>query len=320
MQCNNNVQTNNLRTKGMNSGIGNNLKLPNFVAKKAHQTQQFTLKTPLKTPLLIPNLISKKTGIKYYNPVSPLVRNADKQINISEFLKDEGPDPWIYESNKKGNEIKITAITPLGTVSSVPTCKKNISRNQLMTPSRKMLQHIEKRDTNLYTLENAINDTEEFNSLLRATIYLDCDRDGKNYNYVSERMKSISETTLNLQKRYNNELRELVQISGKVDEKTFEKVLEIYENNQVFYQDKMDNNEIDHSTLCEKLTELEHWFICVIEPKPKDKIGITDWIEREKYKLLTGYSKYCDTELYEYIRPAPENIKNFIMHNHKGNF
>jgi len=225
-----------------------------------------------------------------------------------EKRKGNEENPWIVINMEKKREIKITAITPIGTIAMVPTTDirpETPRRNLPVTPNRNL---------KLKVIDDETGDVK-IDALLKATIYLDLTKpEDKDYNYVANKMRSITNNTISLQKQYSNELQELPKIYGKVTHKTFEKALSVYENNQVFYQDKIDDKTLDINVIKERLTELEHWFMCVIEPVPtmKNEEEIKEWKEREKFKINRGISSYCDPELYTYITPAGDEIKAFI--------
>src|SRR5690606_8472358 len=116
-------------------------------------------------------------------------------------------------------------------------------------------------------------------------------------------MRSISEGTMNLQKQYVNYLRDIPVIRGTVSQDKFDDLLSIYENNQVYYQDKIEDKTMSHEEIAVKLTELEHWFLTITEPRPKDPEDIPSWKERNIFKQEKRISMYCDPELHSYITP-----------------
>lgn len=242
------------------------------------------------TPLLIPNI-----GIAKSN-------NAPTPSTI--LAPDE--DPWLPQRTEGSSEVKIAAITPIGTIAMVPTTDKRppTPRRLPFTPGRHLTLKV-------------VNDPDPNDPILTATIYLDCTKD-QDYDHVAARMRSITENTLTLQRQYKNNLKPLINVVGKVSSEVFEEALLIYENNQVYYQDRIDNNDLDIKTIQDRLTELEYWFLCIIEPRSND--NITDWIERERTKLIKGISAYCDPELYPYITPAPAHIRDLITQNQQGLF
>jgi hypothetical protein len=68
-----------------------------------------------------------------------------------------------------------------------------------------------------------------------------------------------------------------------LSKKDFETALDVYVNNQDYFLEKKDY---------ESLRGLEHWFIHVIEPIPRDLFLLDEWIERELAKR-EGYSYNC---------------------------
>lgn len=243
-------------------------------------------------------------------PRTPLINPKIGSVKGKMGRKRENEEnPWIVINMEKKCEIKITAITPIGTIAMVPT-----TDIRPKTP-RRILPATPNRNLKLKVIDDETGDNK-IDPLLKATIYLDLSKpEDKDYNHVANKMRSITNSTISLQKQYSNELRELPKVYGKVTHKIFENALSVYENNQVFYQDKIDDKSLDMSFIKEKLTELEYWFMCIIEPAPrvKNEEEIKEWKEREKFKISKGITSYCDPELYKYITPAGEEIKAFIL-------
>lgn len=308
-----------------NSRMNNGLTLPNIAKRNL----------AARTPLIMPK-IAMKNGTVSTNVVFPLkspCKTLQKNAKDAKDAKDgkdgkatTDDDPWIYKKDNKNDDVKMTSITPLGKISEVPTGSKHKNKNKiLMTPSRSAIRQIQKGNYNNMREKEKEKGSERdidesFDALLKATVYIDLDKDYEKYDFMAQKMRSIASGTLNLQKHFRNELKELVQISGYVNEECFEKVLEIYENNQVFYQEKLEDGEMSVDMAKEKLTELERWFVCIIEPKPKSNSEVPDWILREEYKLNTGYSSYCDKELYCYITPISDHVKNYVRRCHRQKF
>jgi len=278
---------------------------PPIIAKTPARTPSVAIvnntipKEPARTPLIIPRIgvVKGYGGSPRYD---------------SEPLLKPGENPWLV--SKKGNqsEIKITAITPIGTIAMVPT----IDKRPPSTPRRSLpptpTRHLTLKVINENTGEVKID------PLLTAAIYLDCTRpEDQDYNHVANKMRAITNNTITLHKQYTNQLLQLPKIYGKVSIKLFEEALSVYENNQVFYQDTIDDKSLDIPTIKQRLTELEHWFMCIIEPfSGGDKQEHEAWQERERFKIIKGISSYCDPELYPYITPAGEQIKAFISQHH----
>jgi hypothetical protein len=113
-------------------------------------------------------------------------------------------------------------------------------------------------------------------------------------------MRAIAANTMTLQKQYCTVLRPLINVGGKVSVTVFEEALSIYENNQVYYQDRIDDHSISIDAIKAGLTELERWFANIPEPKPVDDVEA--WREREIQRQTKGLTAYCDPELHKYIR------------------
>ena len=221
-------------------------------------------------------------------------------INNSSDISNISDNPWLpTKSDSDPLMIKVTAMTPIGTIALVPTTDKrppHTPRRQPPTP---------RHNVNLKIIE-------EQDPLMNATIYLDVGHnDKRGYNYVSDHMRSIATTTSDLQKQYATQYRLLPKIQGHVTLVQFEDLLNIYENNQVFYQDRLDDKQISLANVEYGLTQLEHWFMRIIEPVPTN--DFESWKQREQTKILKGYSAYCDPELYKHIVPASNILRNEIQ-------
>jgi hypothetical protein len=329
------------------------LKMPNFVRRKQVTTtdNEFkrdinegriqTLGPPPLTPPTIGRTPNRNSSMNN-NPRSPAVAIVNNVIPANNprtplvtprigFIKGygaspryeekcklkPGENPWIFSRNEGNAEIKITAITPIGTIAMVPTIDK-----RPQTP-RRILPPTPTKHLRLKVIDENTGNVK-IDPLLTAAIYLDCTKpEDQDYNHVSNKMRAIttairSNNNTTLQKQYSNQLYHLPPMYGKVSSAAFEEALSIYENNQVFYQDKIDDKTLDTPTIKERLTELEHWFMCIIEPcvSLKDKHEFEAWQERENFKITKGITSYCDPELYSYITPAGKEIKAFISQNH----
>lgn len=82
----------------------------------------------------------------------------------------------------------------------------------------------------------------------------------------------------------------------------FDDAIIIYENNQVYYLDKIKKEKDEDIVLkiIKDIETLEHWFCRIPEPKPKDKDDLIDWKLRNQFKKDYGYSKYFNIELLPY--------------------
>lgn len=82
----------------------------------------------------------------------------------------------------------------------------------------------------------------------------------------------------------------------------FNRLLTLYENNQMIYSDTLDTQETVTA-----LNNLEAWFIQVVEPVPttREKDDRIEWCKREKNKVK-GHSGYCDEDCAKKIRVSKE--------------
>jgi hypothetical protein len=286
-----------------------------------------TVPPSAKTPLIIP-----KIGIIKGTPTTPLhiISEENEQIhgskdpfldnlskidhiypvdkNNTELQLDE--NPWLPPKIDGISDVKIAAITPIGTIAMVPTSDKRppvTPRKLPATPGRHLTLRVIDENTGEVKID----------PILTTTIYLDCTKqEDQDYYHVSNRMRKITANTTTLQKQYSTEFKPLINITGKVSYSQFEEALSIYENNQVYYQDRLDDHTLDLDSIRIGLTTLEHWFACIIEPKSQDDPD--SWRERELSKLTKGITSYCDSDLYKYIQPLPPHIISFIQQCHVG--
>ena len=202
-------------------------------------------------------------------------------------------DIWINNPNNIPDKSLVfnTSITPSGQVVKVPTSN--------IRPPPTPVRHIYRNST--------IVPEEKDNPIMSACIYLDLTSpEDQDYDYVSKKMKSISSNISRFQQQYATQLRSpLPIIDGHVSKTIFDEMLSIYENNQVYYQDRIDDKRMTLDEISQALTTLEHWFILIIEPKEED--NIESWKERER-KKLTGITAFCDPDLHQYITSAPPHI------------
>jgi hypothetical protein len=245
-----------------------------------------------RTPLVIPKIGIGKGEVK-----------RDDVLQADE-------NPWLPPKTEGSTDVKIAAITPIGTISMVPTIDKR------PPPTPRRLPQTPGRHLTLNVINERTGETR-IDPLFTTAIYLDCTkREDQDYHHVTNKMRAITANTLTLQKRYITELKPIPNIVGRVSHTVFEEALTVYENNQVYYQDRIDDHKLDMETIRSRLTELEHWFVCIIEPRPRDDID--SWRERELSKLTRGTSSYCDPELYKYIRPLGPHQQLFIKQQQTG--
>lgn len=218
-------------------------------------------------------------------------------------------NPWVVKNEENYTSFAITGLTPIGTITTVPTtprCRTVPVQRMCSTPRRILRLNIIKDD--LCTID----------PLLSATIYLDFSGPEKRgYKYVTEHMKQLSTNISEVQNNMTNEYRELKQFNGLVNQCEFDEALEIYENNQAYYTEMMIKRLMPISEIYQKLNELEKWFILIIEPKPKGKEEYEEWRNREKSKIKNGYSAYCDYDVSSILEKPSNDLIKIIKKYHR---
>jgi hypothetical protein len=76
---------------------------------------------------------------------------------------------------------------------------------------------------------------------------------------------------------------------------SFVEALDIYENNQSYLLQEIEDNKNIKNTL----QELNTWFNKFKEPKPKS--DVKEWQERIQFQKTNGYSSYLDKELIPFL-------------------
>jgi hypothetical protein len=244
-----------------------------------------------------PSILKSPIAIKV--PSSPYKMESPTSITLNRY-----ENIWLYKPRKNETITKFAGIDKDGNISSVPTA------DYKLPPSTQ------------FAYNDKTNIDDDFITI--GDIFLDKKGSkGQSYHFVAENMRNITaqiKQCANLREQYINEFKEYdLRIKGRVTLEKFEELLDIYENNQVYFQECLENGALTYNEICEGLTKLEYWFICIIQPYDKDEDGdYEDCKERERSKLTKGYSGYCDPDLYFYIQqPLPEKIVDYIEKQHK---
>lgn len=248
------------------------------------------LRTPnspyeMKTPELTLPKISKSPSIRRN------LKTGEKRADL-----------WIYHGIESEKHTKITGLNHFGDIEMVPTATYKLP------PSSRILS------------QEKSNSSDEY--IIIGDMFLDQKNSkGRDYHYVANNMRVISAQTNDLRKRYATKFRPLIKTKGKVTLDKFTQALEIYENNQVYFQDCIDDKTLTQEEIYDGLTKLEYWFICIIEPRNYDEEDEDGWKYREQNKLSKGFSGYCDPELYKYItQPLSSEVRDMIKKYHKHLF
>lgn len=256
------------------------------------QFPSFTRKPGLILPQIKPSLVLPKLGTtpkimkvlpSTPNPrrtrsVTPLLRNAMTPGSLK--------DAWLPTID---DVVKITIIgvQSNGMINPVPTNTKPLmTPRRILTPGKylKLVVQEPKRDP-----------------ILSASVIVSSEKSGQLSQTTSQHMKSVISTVKEIGKKFVNVEKPLPTVQGQVTLTDFQYLLSIYENNQVYYQDCLDDKSLLESEIRKRLQDLEKWFISISEPC--DLQDPTLHVQNENFKRTKGYSAYCDPVLYRYITP-----------------
>lgn len=282
----------------------NKLQLPSCVVKKKTDTLILpkmptkiavlpTTLTPKVTVPKSPGLVVPKVIMTPKRTLTPVAERPVPMAPLARKSATPGPklsrDPWIPIID---DTVKITiiGIQPNGMLNPVPTSDKI-----LMTPRKTLTPG---KYLKLVVKEPAKD------PVFSKAVYI---RPGVSSEGTAQHMKSLTNALAETRKGFHNVEKSLISVKGKVSLEIFKEALHIYENNQVYYQDCIDDKSIPLQEVITRLRDLEYWFMMIIEPR--DPSEPEAWIEHENFKFSKGYSYYCDTELYRYIPPmTQENL------------
>lgn len=196
------------------------------------------------------------------------------KIGPSKRSRDPEHDPWVIKPVKTPSFV-LTGVNPIGTVHTVPTTVRKICTTRLRA-----------------TAPEPVYDD---NVAIPVPIQWYQPPDEK----VAAHMRELCQAQKNTTKQENT-LRPLL---SRI---TFAQALEIYENNQVYYQDRLEQTSVTaQAEVIQQLNELEHWFIVLMEPNTTQ--------EQLRQKLIRGHSEYCALPLRSYIAPLPAPVINVIQ-------
>jgi len=192
----------------------------------------------------------------------------------------------------EANPIRYIGLTPIGTIQRVPT---GVHRN---TPPVVFLP----------TYQRKTDEDTSIAQYIETLPHFDDTREAKS---ASAGMRSIKD----FHATQRNKFIECPKLTGLVSQEKWEEVLQIYENNQVYYQECFQQREMKREQANQKFTLLEQWFMLIIEPLPStgSKEDYEAWKNRELNKLKTGHSEYCDSEIYPFLGPLDINVKKFLQ-------
>lgn len=126
-------------------------------------------------------------------------------------------------------------------------------------------------------------------------------QDTKFVREVSDAVRAVS-----IARRRDNDLMILPRgVGGLVTPEIFSQCLTVYENNQVYYQQQTIRQGRTLMSFQDELTDLEMWFLNIIEPVPTDRDDWMSWATRMRGKTNDQYSGYCDPEILPVLGPIP---------------
>lgn len=272
---------------------------PSMIVPTSPIKRLITPMTPVRKPmtpqLSTPSLASYSLTPSLASPKQSKVMVSPSASPMQNYQY-KGDNPWMWNNNFTGQNATVGGYlfhppTDNGLIAPVPT-----SNNVGLMTTRKINNNVnvveEKEKHPIYSLFIKYDDRHEISNM-------------KNHaNNIAEAIRSST-------KQFSTTYRQLPNIRGFVTREQFDVCLAIYENNQVFHQDQLDEN-LDKELASKYLTHLEHWFMCIIEPRPLDADDVDDWRRREQSKLVNNYSSFCDKLLYSYIKPLSTENRTFI--------
>jgi len=181
----------------------------------------------------------------------------------------------------------------------------------------------------LHVVSDKEKDVRELAKVV-ASIETCCFRNRDSINYEKQDIVTVPpnkpNTLLPLRKR----------IKGWIDSNRkysmFEKALEIYENNQIYYLSQLDEKDLSAEEVSKGLTDLECWFSQIVEPHPKlppkrkpssarKRIfmqEMEEWLVRENEKFKNGRSYYCDEEAVKLLdREQLKSVQKQLFSNYE---
>jgi hypothetical protein len=114
---------------------------------------------------------------------------------------------------------------------------------------------------------------------------------------VATHMRSLAEITSHFGKRHRTKYLGLPDAPLIATVEQFNEYLLIYENNQVYYQEQLEEPQADQVILGAGLVALERWFAAIQEPE-----DIEGALEHRQFLAKRGVTAHCDPELYPFLQ------------------
>ena len=113
---------------------------------------------------------------------------------------------------------------------------------------------------------------------------------------VATHMRALMSVSASFAQCYKTTFKNLLPLKGMVNLTQFNQALAVYENNQVYYQECIDDGSITTAAITEGLVALERWFAAIIEPDACD-----NGADHRTFLQKKGVTAHCDPELYPYL-------------------
>lgn len=137
---------------------------------------------------------------------------------------------------------------------------------------------------------------EESSAMDMASIHFSVGGSKEDSVAVANHMRSLINVTSSFANYYRTTCKNLPPFRGLVNQIQFNEALSVYENNQVYYQECMDDKSLTVADITAGLVQLEQWFAAIIEPDSNDNAA-----DHRKFLQSRGVTAHCDPELYPYL-------------------
>lgn len=113
---------------------------------------------------------------------------------------------------------------------------------------------------------------------------------------IASHMRSLIAASTSFARCHQTSYKNLLPFMGMVNITQFNEALAVYENNQVYYQECIDDQSLSVQEITDGLIALEQWFAGIIEPA-----GCDNAEDHRIFLATKGITAYCDPELYPYL-------------------
>lgn len=237
------------------------------------------------------------------------------------------PDIWTPKSSGHSFTPEIANLTPLDTAARLPTYPPNYNNT-----------------TNLLATLNPVDPivAPEPPATIPPFFVEPQNKNDGRWSYVREKMTRLRAVIRYSTAQHQNVLQSCLPYTGEVSQAIYDDCLDVYENNQLYYQDEAQRRGVALSVFANELQQLEEWFVALIEPAPpfpgraptfnpkrptarqceeRDRYlylmsEYTEWHERAIHPLDNGHSVHCLPEVAELLRPLPPLLLRYVYNIH----